>query len=202
MSTLKQTFTLVACASVLLVTGCVKLWRKNLEIKTYMVEVRREAEAVQAPLAQKLWIDSVHVLPPYNIRNLILRKSDVEFTTSYYTELLMSPSENFRNGFFTWFSASGIFDDVSVVERKGMSHSLVVSVLEFYGDTTDHQTVLKIKATLFDEKTDGMRVLFSKDYQRRIQMPEASAEELIRAYNEAFTKILSDCEQDVVAALQ
>lgn len=202
MTTLKRMFILSAGLSVLLVSGCVKLWQKNLDIKTYMVEVHRDAGSLEKPLAQKLWIDSVHVLPPYNIRNLILRQSDVEFTTSYYTELLMSPAENFRNGFFTWFSESGVFEDISLVERKGMSHSLVVTVVEFYGDTTNNKAVLKIKATLFDEKTDGIRVLFSKDYHQRIAIPEASAEELIRAYNAALEQILADCEQDVIQALR
>lgn len=202
MKTMKHSFVLLACASILLSTGCVKLWQKNIDIKTYMVEVTRDTKPLENPLADKLWIEDIHVLPPYNIRNLILRESDVEFTPSYYTELLMSPSENFRNGFYGWFSDSGIFKDVSVVDRAAMSHRLVVSVMDFYGDTVENRAVLRIKVSLFDEKTKGLRVLFSKDYLQQVEIPEASAEELIRAYNQAFTLILTDCEKDVVAALK
>jgi ABC-type uncharacterized transport system auxiliary subunit len=202
MKTMKHAFVLLACAAMLLSTGCVKLWQKNLDIKTYMVEVRRDSQPVEKPLAEKLWIEDLHVLPPYNIRNLILRESEVEFTPSYYTELLMSPSENFRNGFYGWFSDSGIFEDVSVVNRVAMSHRLVATVMAFYGDTVENKAVLRIKVSFFDEKTNGVRVLFSKDYLQQVEIPVARADELIRAYNKAFTLILADCEKDVAAALK
>ena len=202
MKTMKHAFVLLACATMLLSTGCVKLWQKNLDIKTYMVEVRRDSQPVEKPLAEKLWIEDLHVLPPYNIRNLILRESEVEFTPSYYTELLMSPSENFRNGFYGWFSDSGIFEDVSVVNRVAMSHRLVATVMAFYGDTVENKAVLRIKVSFFDEKTNGVRVLFSKDYLQQVEIPVARADELIRAYNKAFTLILADCEKDVAAALK
>ena len=160
MRTLKRTLILFSCTSMVLLSGCVKLWQKNLDIKTYMVEVQRDGKVLEKSMADTLWIESVHVLPPYNIRNLILRENDVEFTTSYYTELLMSPAENFRNGFYSWFAASGMFENVTVVQRDGMSHRLVATVMEFYGDKTDNKAVLKIKVSLFDEKTEGMRILF------------------------------------------
>ena len=201
MRTLKRTLILFSCTSMVLLSGCVKLWQKNLDIKTYMVEVQRDGKVLEKSMADTLWIESVHVLPPYNIRNLILRENDVEFTTSYYTELLMSPAENFRTGFYSWFAASGMFENVTVVQRDGMSHRLVATVMEFYGDKTDNKAVLKIKVSLFDEKTEGIRILFSKDYRYEVDLQDTSAEELIRAYNKAFAQILADCEKDVVAAL-
>lgn len=202
MKTMKHTFVLLTCAFMLLSSGCVKLWQKNLDIKTYMVEVTRDTQPLEKPLAEKLWIEDIHVLPPYNIRNLILRESDVEFTPSYYTELLMSPAENFRNGFYGWFSDSGIFKTVSVVNRAGMSRRMVATVMDFYGDTVENKAVLRIKVSLFDEKTKGVNVLFSKDYLQQVEIPETSAEKLIRAYNQAFTLILADCEKDVIDALK
>jgi hypothetical protein len=193
-----------ACGTMLLTAGCVRLWTKTLDIKTYMVETERGFQPVEKPLADTLWIDTVGVLPPFNVRNLVLRKSDVEYETSYYTELLLSPSENFRNNVYTWFASSGIFRAVSIAERSGMSHRLAVSVLKFYGDVSAEPglAALTVKATLFDERTNGMNILFSKDYVQQIAVADASAEELIRAYNQALQQILTDCEKDVVAALQ
>lgn len=190
------------CTSMLLTVGCVKIWRENLDIKTYVIEAPRNLQALEKPLADKLWIDSVVVLPPYNVRNLVLRESDVEFSTSYYTELLMSPSENFRNACYTWFAESEIFSNVVLVDRAGMSHRLAVTIMQFHGDAAGSKAVLKIKATLFDEKTKGMRVLFTKDYLQEIDVAGNDAEELIRAYNKALGQILADCEGDVVSALQ
>ena len=194
------TLSLIACSVAL--TGCVKIWQENIDIKTYMVEVERAAEPLAAPLAPKLWIDSVNVLPPFNTRNLILKQSDVEYTTSYYSELLMSPSENFRNELFTWLSASGIFEEVSVVNRGERTHSLVTTVMDFYGDRVEKKAVLRVKATLLDELSRGNRVVLSKDYARRVAIAETTAEELVRAYNKALAEILSDLEADLAAALK
>ena len=203
MRTLKRILSGLACAGLLLSFGCVKLWTKTIDIKTYMVEAERTSAPLENPLADKLWIDTVSVLPPFNVRNLITRENDVEYKTSYYTELLLSPSENFQNNFYTWFASSGIFQNVSLAERQDMSHRMVVSVLKFYGDTSSEpgQAVLTIKATLFDEKTKGMAILFSKDYMQRVELSEPAAKELIRAYNQALQQILSDCEADVIRAL-
>ena len=202
MKLLNRVFVLSALASSLVLTGCVKLWQENIDIKTYMVEVNRVGEPMQTALAPKLWIDSVNVLPPFNVRHLILKKSDVEYTTSYYSELLMSPSENFRNELFSWLSLSGIFEEVSIVDRKSRSHSLVTSVMEFYGDTMENTAVLRIKATLLDEGTRGNRVLLSRDYTQRVDLVDSTAEELIRAYNSALKNILMDLEADLATALK
>lgn len=204
MKTLNRIIFGIACGAVLLSAGCVKLWTETLDIKTYMVEVERGIQPLEKPLANKLWIDTVSVLPPFNVRNLVLRMNDVEYKTSYYTEMLISPSENFRNNFYTWFASSGIFREVSLAERRGMSHRMAVSVLKFYGDTSQEQgqAVMAVKVTLFDEHTNGMRVLLSKDYMQTVAVVGPSAEELIRAYNQALNQILADCEMDVVAALK
>jgi len=203
MKTMNRFFMACILACMVLGSGCIKLWTKSLDIKTYMVETERTTDVLENPLADKLWMDMVHVLPPFNVRNIVLRKSDVEYETSYYTELLLSPSENFRNNFYTWFSSSGIFHAVSLSDRKGMSHRLVVTVLKFYGDTSSEPgtVVLEIKATLLDEKTKGMRVLLSKNYRQQVEVSEQSAGEVIRAFNQALQQILSNCEADVIEAL-
>ena len=194
MKSIKRSFALFI--SVFLLSGCVKLWQKNIDLKTYMIRVEREAEPFEIPLGKKLWIEEVHVQHPYNIRSLIIRKTDVEFTTSYYSELLMSPSENFRNGFFNWISDSGMFEWVTTSDRKGMSHRLVATVTDFYGDASAKQVVLKMKISLLDEKNPEANVLMHKDYLQRVDISTDDAESFIRGYNEAFLLILQEFEQD------
>jgi len=192
----------LVCTLLLLSAGCVKLWQENLDIRTYKISATRDLPVAEKPLADKLWVDTAVVLSPGNSRNLILKESDVEFTTSYYTELLMSPAENFQNIVYTWFTDSGLFQTVSLVDREGMSHRLAVTVMDFYSDTVNRKAVLKIKLTLFDEKTKGVRVLFSRDYLQEVAVADTNADELVRAYNAAVTKILIDCEGDVASALK
>lgn len=187
---------------ILALTGCINFRQDNIDIKTYMVETSREQDALEKSLASKLWIDTVNVLPPFNVRNLILRESDVEYSTSYYTELLMSPSENFRNELFVWIGESGLFEEVSIVERSGRSHHLVCSVIEFYGDRVENKAVLRLKATLLKDADRGNRVLLSKDYRQAISPNGTSVEELIRAYNTALSQILTELEEDLIVSLQ
>lgn len=206
MNVYKLTLSPLIALLVLLTSGCVKIWQDNLDIRTYMVEIERDQPARGAALADKLWIETVTVLPPFNVRNLILRESDVEFSTSYYTELLMSPSENFRNEFYVWLDDSEIFNEVSIAQRTGMSHRLVVNIIEFYGDKVNHAAVLRLKVTLFDEKAKGMNILLHEEYLHQVDMAAevkgVHIDSLIRAYNEALTLILKECEQDIVDALK
>ena len=202
MNIVKRIILGATCVFMLFSVGCVRLWQDNLDIKTYVIEAPRNLPPLEKPLTDKLWIDSVVVLPPYNVRNLIQRKNDVEFSTSYYSELLMSPSENFRNTFYIWFSASGIFREVSLSSRQGMSHRLVVSVVQFYGDSLPGEAVLTVRVTLLDELTSGMPVLFNKIYEQKVAIGEVSSENLIRAYNKALSQILLECEVDVVKVLE
>lgn len=202
MKTAKKMFPGLVLAGILLSSGCVKLWQKNLDIKTYMLEVARTAAPLESAVADRLWIDHVTVLSPYNIRNMVLRESEVEYTVSYYTELIIPPAENFRNAFYSWFAAGGIFKNVSISEREGSSHRLLVTVTGFYGDTRTNKAVLNIKVSLLDEKAKELRVLLSKGYVQRVPLSEVNTEDLIRAYNTALARILSDCEKDIAAALQ
>ena len=201
MNKINYAVVLLLLSSTVLFSGCVKLWQKTVDIKTYMIKVQHDKPPVKTPIGDLLWIDSVTILPPYNVRSLVLRTSDVEYETSYYTELLLSPSENFRNEFYTWFSASGIFHDVEMTNRKEITHRLVVTVLTFHADMEKGASILKIKVTLLDEKSKEMRVLFSKDYLQKVPFSEYAADELIRAYNQALFQILSTCEKDVIQAL-
>lgn len=189
-------------ATLVIAPGCVKLWQKSLDIKTYMVQVERHGPSRSVTQPRKLWIDDVAVLPPYNTRNLVLRKSDVEFDSSYYAELLISPADNFRNNIYIWFAASRLFEDVTMTERSRMAYRLVATVLKFYGDMEEGQAVLKFKISLIDEQSkQGIAVLLNKDYEQRVSVEEFSADDLIRAYNQALSLILTECEADIANVL-
>lgn len=190
---------LLAVLSVLItLSGCVKIWQDNLDIKTYMLQVERPGERAAVPDFGNLWIEDVHVLPPYNVRSLTVRESDVEFSTTYYSELLMSPAENFRNLFYDWFSASGRFNEVSVSGRSAMDYRMVATVMDFYGDRETVEAVLRVKVSLFG---NNRQVLLHKEYMQRVPCASDAAEDYIRAYNLAVQNILLQCEKDIVSAI-
>lgn len=188
--------------SAFMLSGCVKLWQKTVDIQTYMIRVERTAEPLEASLGKTLWIDEVYVQPPFNVRSLISRENEVKFSASYYSELLMSPSENFQNGFFNWLSASGMFDLVTLSDRKGMSHRLVVTVTDFYADISTRQAVLRIKVSLLDQMTSEKKVLLHEDYEQKIMISGEDVESYMLAYNEGLAMILQEFERDAVEVLQ
>lgn len=193
----------IVMATLLVAPGCVKLWQKNLDIKTYMVQVERPGSPNAYTQKGKLWIDDVAVLPPYNARNLVLRKSDVEYDASYYSELLIPPADNFRNAIYEWFAASHLFTESTLAERSRMSYRLAATVMRFYGDLEAGQAVLQLKISLIDEQTKSSAVvLLNKDYEQRVAVEEFSADDLIRAYDKALSLILAACETDIVDTLE
>ncbi|MDZ8117500.1 ABC-type transport auxiliary lipoprotein family protein [Pontiella agarivorans] len=189
---------LAVLSALLTLSGCVKIWQDNQDIKTYMLQIERPGERAAVPDLGNLLIEEVHVLPPYNVRSLTVRESDVEFSTTYYSELLMSPAENFRNLFYDWFSASGRFNAVSVSGRSEMKYRLVATVMDFYGDRESSEAVLRMKVSLFGS---DRQVLLHNEYMERVSSVSPAAEDYIRAYNQAVEKILLQCENDIVRVI-
>lgn len=202
MNTWRHTLYGPVIAVTLLSCGCVKLWRKNPDISCYMLQSERTAAPAESPLGDRLWIDPVTVVPPYNGRSLVTRENKEEFALSYYSELLLLPAENFRNAFYSWFAASGLFKTVSISERAGRSHRLAVTVEAFYADRETSEAVLEMRVALLDEQTRGLQVVFAKEYRRRIPLDTLNARTLIRGYNEALAQILAACEQDAADVLK
>lgn len=189
----------------LVLCGCVKLWRGPVEQKTYLLDAVRTAERFSAPKAGRLFVDRVHALPPFDTRSLITKRSASEYESSFYHELLISPSDNIRNICFNWFAESGLFEETSMTDRKGMTHRLSVSLLEMYGDDSagaPRKAVVALRVSLIS-RADGVdQVLVNKSYRESVPCSGSGAEADMRAFQDAFRLILERCETDFVGALE
>lgn len=194
-------------ACILLLTGCVKLWREHIEQKTYLLSVERTLPVHGTATGGVLWIDRVNTLPPFNVRSFIIKKGGSEYVSSYYTELLISPSENVRNMFYNWFSASGLFDETTMHDRSTMTHRLSVSLIEMYGDDSaggPRRAVVALKVAVFGQSGGMDNVLLNKTYRQEVETlaREDAAEADMEALNKAFQLILEACEADIAKVLQ
>ncbi len=185
------------------VSGCIGLNSEHPAIGTYMLEVVRPDHGVRDAAADKLMVDTVEVLAPFDTQNLILRENDVTFTSSYYNRLILLPSENFRNALYSWFSDSGLFGEVVIDELGGASHRMVVTVQDFYGDLQANEAVLRMNMSLIDRTNMNVRrVISNRTYEQRAPVADFTAEDLVRAYNEALAAICTACEADLAEALK
>ena len=83
-----------------------------------------------------------------------------------------------------------------------MSHRLLVTVSGFYVDTIEQEVVLQMKVSLFDENDQAMKILLHKDYRQTAPVEDKNADGVFRSYNIAFSAILLDLEDDLVAILE
>jgi len=190
-------------AGLLLGSGCLGLWQREIEFSSFLIEAPRSGAPAEKAVASKLWIGDVTVLPPFNVRNFILRRSDVEYSATYRSELLMTPSANFRNVLYRWYSESGLFGEVAFKSRLDAALSLFVSVTDFHGDIAEGKAVIEMHFILVDERGDSTgKVLFAKTYREEEPVKSMEAADLVRAYDRALSRIMAASEKDVVAALE
>ena len=189
-------------AVVLPLTGCVKLWSERVDRKTYLISAERSLPVCES-VGGVLWIDRVNVLPPFNVRSFIVRKGETEYASNYYRELLISPSENVRNVFYSWFDASGLFAETTVHDRRALTHRLSVTLLEMVSDDSagpPRRAVVALKASLIKSATGA--VLLHKTYRQAVAAEDGSDEADVAALCEAFRLILEACEKDVASVLE
>ena len=180
--------------------GCLGHLGGDIQFQSFMMEAPRTGAPAKKPLATRLRIDSVTVLPPFNTRNFVLRENDVEFSTTYRTELLIGLDSNIRNIFFRWFSASGLFGEVDFRNRSGPGYSLAVSVADFHADTTAKKAVVELHVALIGERDE--KVLLAKTYRGEDPVQSMDAPSLVRAYDRLLVRLLRQIEDDVANALK
>ena len=95
-------------AILFLTSGCLGLWRENINFQFSMLEAPRQAPPVKNTIDSSLWIADVTVLPPFNARSFVMRNDSVQYSYSYRNEFLINPSANFRNIFYQWYLGSPI----------------------------------------------------------------------------------------------
>ena len=189
-----------AVGAIVLMSGCFGLAKKPVDFRSYLLEVRRPAELPKRPrVAEELWLERVAVLPPWNVQNLVLRRSGAEYQTTFRSELLVAPAENIRNIVFDWLNDSGLFKDVTLTHRRGVDAALAVTVTRLYGDLSSGEAVVELRAALL--RPSDSRVLLARTYSARVPVKENSAEALVEAYDTALARILVDLEKDLADTL-
>jgi cholesterol transport system auxiliary component len=170
--------------------------------KTYLVEPPppRDTPAM-TPRAESLRIGSVRVAAAYAGNALIYRTADVQFVPDPYNQFITEPGAMLADQIASWLDRAGPFRTVSHPESALPTYYVLdATVTQLYGDFragTAPAAVLALQFTLLDQSAARPKVLLARVIERRIDVPEATPEALVRGYGAALGSILEELRADL-----
>ena len=167
-------------------------------------------EAAAPPVASVAKLDTlrigvVTVAAPFRGRTLVYRKDDVTYESDFYSEFFVAPAAMLAEATAKALAAAGGFRRVIPpgAAPDDAGYVLDAFVPELYGDNREAGKPAAVLAATFylsSATSPTPRVLWSRDYARRVPAGDGSPEALARAWNEALAAMLADLARDLAAA--
>ena len=183
-----------AMATTLVLTACT-IGKPTPQATTYAVEPPPPV-LVTARRPQTLRMGKVRVAPAFAGKTLVFRLDEVRYTADFYNAFIADPGDLLGVRMAEWLDRAGLFRAVAQPgTTTPTSYVLEATVIELYGDFRPGRApaaVLTVQFTLVDLTGVGTRVKLERTIGRRITLPEASPEALVRGYGQALGEILAE----------
>jgi len=186
---------LSACAAAML-AAC-SIGKPLPEATTYVVEPQMPPAApASARKPEALRMGQVRVAAAFSGNALVFRASDVRYVSDPYHAFIAEPGAMLGSRMADWLEASGPF--ASVVPPEGVRparYVLEATVIELYGDFRPGQkpaAVMSVQFALLDIDSPRTKTVLARTISRRIDLPEASFDALVRGYGTALAEILAE----------
>jgi ABC-type uncharacterized transport system auxiliary subunit len=180
-------------------SGC----KTTEECGAFMLDVERSEILAAADNDLVLRVDRFGALSPFNHRDLVYRKSDLEFETDYYHQFLIQPEDMIMYAVYDWFSGAGLFGDVVRWDDSlQATHSMIGFITSLYGDFSDESAfaaVVEIEFKLIDLRDEKPQMILEKTYRSRAGFESRQAMSLVQAYGKSLEEILAKLENDTAA---
>lgn len=168
---------------------------------TYMIELPA-AKATGVPqFTGSLRVANVRVAAPFGQSGLVYRLDDVRYVTDSYHAFAADPRELLGSRIAEWLDRSGSFRSVAAPgSARPASHVLEINVAELYGDFREGRppaAVLVVEFALIDQRNPRSTVSYVRSIEQCVELPAASAENLVRGYGTALTNALSQVVSDL-----
>ena len=171
------------------------------ESDAFMLDVERAEMLASAKNELVLRVDRFSALSPFKYKDLVYRKSDLEFETDYYHRFLVGPEDMVMGEVYDWFSGAGVFGDVVRWDSTSdATHSIRGYITSLYGDFSDKssfEAVMEIEFTLVDLRDKQPQGVFEKTYRSKIPFESRDAMSLVQGYSKCLREILAKLESDV-----
>lgn len=174
------------------------------QANTYVIQppVPEDKPSVQAR-AESVRIGNVRVAAAYAGNALVYRMDDVRFTSDPYSRFIAEPGAMLGDQMAAWLGRAGPFRTVTDPESTGPAHYVLeATITELYGDFRPGKTpaaVLAVQFALIDQTAARPKAVLERAIARRVDLPQASPDALVRGYGTALAEILSELTTDLQA---
>ena len=184
----------LACAAVAL-TAC-SIGKPIPQPTTYVVDppmAARSTSAARRPEALRM--GNVRVAAAYAGNALVYRLDDVQYTSDPYNAFIAEPGAMLGNRMAEWLDRAGPFETVAQPgSTRPVAYVLEATVTELYGDFREGRSpaaVLAVQFALIDQAGARPKVVHECTIARRVDLPQASPDALVRGYGKGLAEILS-----------
>ena len=146
---------------------------------------------------------NVRVAAAYAGNALVYRLDDVQFVSDPYHAFIAEPGAMLGDRMAEWLDRSGPFGTVAQPgSARPAQYVLEATVVELYGDFRRERppaAVMTIQFTLIDQAGARPRVVHQGTIARRVDLPLASPDALVRGYGKAMAQVLSQLISELSA---
>jgi uncharacterized lipoprotein YmbA len=192
---------LPACAALALV-AC-SIGKPIPAPNTYVVQPPApESSASVATGTESVRVGNVRVAAAYAGTALVYRMDDVQFTSDPYSRFIAEPATMLGDQMAAWLAGSGRFAVVGPESVQPAHYLLETTVTELYGDFRagrEPAAVLAVQFALLDYTGVRPKAVLERSIARRVDLPRASPDALVRGYGAALAQILTELAADLQA---
>jgi ABC-type uncharacterized transport system auxiliary subunit len=146
---------------------------------------------------------NVRVAAAYAGRALVYRLDEVRYAADPYHAFVADPGAMLGNQIAQWLDHAGPFSTAAQPgSTQPASYVLEATVVELYGDFREDgppAAVLTVQFALIGQTSTRPKVMYERTITRRIELPKASPDALVRGYGTALAQILSQVVPDLGA---
>jgi uncharacterized lipoprotein YmbA len=196
----------VACVTCILlaITAC-SIGKPVKQATTYVVEVPPpQVTSSAGRRSETLRMGKVRVAAAYAGTALIYRMDDVRLTSDPYSAFIADPGTMLGDQMAAWLDRVGPYRTVARPESAQTSSCVLeATITELYGDFRPGKVpaaVLAMQFTLIDQTGTRPKAMLERAIARRVEIPRASPDALVRGYGEALAALLSELREDLQEA--
>jgi cholesterol transport system auxiliary component len=195
---------IVPAVTIAVTLAACSIGRPIPQATTYIVDPFSEVTAIPRR-PDTLRVGFVRVAAAYAGSALVYRLDDVRYASDPYHAFVADPGAMLGSRMAEWLDRSGPFSYVAPPgSAQPAPYVLEATVDELYGDFRAGRppaAVLSIQFALIDHASARPKVMYERTIARRVNLPKASPDALVRGYGTALAEILSQVALDLSAQI-
>ncbi len=184
-----------------LVGGCLRLAKGPPDKHYFALGTVRPAEASASIAGGILKIRKFRVSPPFEGAEIVYRTSETRYETDFYNEWFIAPSAMMTQQLASWLSHARLFrhvlDASSSLEADYFLEGTVNALCADLRMNGSPKAVLNIQIVLIKDSPVHEKVVFRREYQEEVNVPDSSPDVLVSGWNRGLQHSLITLEKDL-----